>query len=166
VDAVLTVLSQEGYRLVKEEGALEKPLRLAVRAVIRDGQGRCLLLRRSPTCKAFVGTWEWPGGKADPGESFDVAVRREVVEETGLVIEMTGVAGAFHIEMPQQHVAVLCLEAKPAGGLFRLSEEHDQSAWAPMPDLLQWNLTAGFREFVETYVKGVLRRNDGHSGPS
>jgi 8-oxo-dGTP diphosphatase len=131
----------------------EKPFRLAVRAVIRDGEGRCLLLRRSSACKAFVGTWEWPGGKADPGETFDVAVRREVVEETGLEIELTGVAGAFAIEMAQQRLAVLCMEAKPAGGALRLSEEHDQSAWAPLADLLQWNLTDGFRQFAETYTR-------------
>jgi 8-oxo-dGTP diphosphatase len=130
-----------------------KPFRLAVRAVIRDEQGRCLLLRRSNVCKAFVGTWEWPGGKADPGETFDVAVRREVREETGLEIELTGVAGAFHIEMAQQHLAVLCLEAKSTSGTLTLSEEHDQSAWAPLPDLLQWNLTDGFRQFAEMYVK-------------
>jgi 8-oxo-dGTP diphosphatase len=135
----------------------EKPFRLAVRAVIRDHQGRCLLLRRSSACKAFVGTWEWPGGKADPGETFDVAVRREVVEETGLEIELTGVAGAFAIEMAQQRLAVLCLEAKPAGGALRLSEEHDQSAWAPLPELLKWNLTDGFREFAQEYIKRLSK---------
>jgi 8-oxo-dGTP diphosphatase len=129
-----------------------KPFRLAVRAVIHDDEGRCLLLRRSNVCKAFVGTWEWPGGKADPGETFDEAVRREVREETGLEIELVGVAGAFPIEMAQQHLAVLCLEAQPAGGKLALSEEHDQSAWAPLPDLLQWNLTDGFREFAREYI--------------
>ncbi len=134
-----------------------KPFRLAVRAVIRDGQGRCLLIRRSRVCKAFVGAWEWPGGKADAGETFDAAVRREVAEETGLKIELTGVAGAFHIEMPQQHLAVLCLEATVAGGSLALSEEHDQSAWVPVPELVQWNLTDGFREFAQAYVSRLAQ---------
>ena len=134
-----------------------KPFRLAVRAVIRDEQGRCLLLRRSSVCKAFVGTWEWPGGKADPGETFDVAVRREVVEETGLQIELTGVAGAFHIEMAAQHLAVLCMEAVPSDGSFCLSEEHDQAAWAPLAELLAWNLTDGFRQFAQAYVKRLTQ---------
>lgn len=134
-----------------------KPFRLAVRAVIRDDQGRCLLLRRSDLCKAFAGTWEWPGGKADPGETFDETVLREVREETGLEIELTGVAGAFHIEMADKHLAVLCLEAKPIGGTFALSEEHDGADWAPLADLLKWNLTPGFREFAEAYVKRLTR---------
>lgn len=131
----------------------EKPFLLAVRAVIRDEQGRCLLLRRSNACKAFVGTWEWPGGKVDPGETFDVALRREVVEETGLEIELVGAAGAFAIEMAQQRLAVLCMEAKPSGGALRPSEEHDQSAWVPLSDLLQWDLTDGFRQFAEAYTR-------------
>jgi 8-oxo-dGTP diphosphatase len=135
----------------------EKPFRLAVRAAIWDAKGQCLLLRRSNACKAFVGTWEWPGGKADPGETFDVAVLREVREETGLEIELVGVAGAFHIEMAQQHLAVLCMEAKPTGGTFALSEEHDDSAWAPLPKMLERNLTDGFREFAEGYVERAER---------
>lgn len=135
----------------------DKPFRLAVRAVIHDDRNQCLLLRRSNVCKALVGTWEWPGGKADPGETFDVAVKREVREETGLEIELTGVAGAFHIEMAQQHLAVLCMEAVPIGGLLRLSEEHDQSAWVPVAELLEWKLTDGFREFAETYVKRLTK---------
>lgn len=89
-----------------------KPFNLAVRAVIFDDKGRCLLVRRSAHNKCYVGAWEWPGGKAYPGETFDVAVRREVAEEVGLQIELFGVAGAFHIEMAQMHLAVLCVEAK------------------------------------------------------
>ena len=77
-----------------------KPFCLVVRAVIRDEQGRCLLLRRSSACKTFVGMWEWPGGKADPGETFEETVRREVGEETGLEIKLTDVAGTFILRRP------------------------------------------------------------------
>ena len=130
----------------------EKPFHLAVRAIIRDDQNRCLLLRRSIACKHFVGTWEWPGGKADAGEMPDEAVRREVREETGLEIKLCGVAGAFGIEMAQLRIAVLCMEARLAGGTLRLSEEHDDSAWVPMRELMNWKLTDGLREFAEGYL--------------
>lgn len=130
-----------------------KSFGLAVRAVIRDTQQRCLILRRSNACRSFAGQWEWPGGKVDPGETFDVAVIREVSEETGLEIELTDFAGAFSIEVTGRQIAVLCLEAKLVDGNVQLSREHDNSAWVRLTDCLQWDLTPGFRDFVQQYIQ-------------
>jgi len=129
-----------------------KPFNLAVRAVILDDQGRCLMLRRSAHNKNFVGMWEWPGGKVDPGETFDVAVRREVAEEAGLQIEPTGVAGAFHIEMATMRLAILCLEATLCGGELRLSNEHDDAFWVPLAEVGKWKQPPGLGEFAESYA--------------
>jgi len=73
---------------------MEKPFKLSVKAVILDGENRCLLIRRSPVNHNFVGKWEWPGGKPDPGEDFTSALLREVREETALEVEITGRDGA------------------------------------------------------------------------
>lgn len=131
----------------------EKPFGLAVRAILLDRQGRCLLLRRSNVCNSFVGTWEWPGGKVDVGESADVALRREVAEETGLKIELTGVAGAYPLEIAGRQIAVLCLEARTIGEEeVHLSEEHSDFAWAPLGELTQWELAPALRDFAARYV--------------
>jgi acetyl-CoA carboxylase carboxyl transferase subunit beta len=54
----------------------------AVGAVVIDSRGRILLVRRGrPPSK---GAWTLPGGKIEPGESLEVAVVREVLEETAL----------------------------------------------------------------------------------
>jgi len=135
----------------------DKPFQLAVRAVVLNPKGHCLLLQRSNANRSFVGTWEWPGGKAEDYEAFDTAVRREVREETGLEIVLTGVAGAFQIEMSQRHLVVLCMEATIAGGTLRLSEEHDKSAWVPLSEILQWNLADGLREFAKGYVERITK---------
>jgi len=134
----------------------EKPFHLAVRAIIRDERDRCLLLRRSSACKHFVGTWEWPGGKAERGEEVDEAVRREVREETALEIELKGVAGSYGIEMARLRIAVLCMEARCTGGTLLLSEEHDESAWVPIAELPKWDLTPGLREFALGHVVGRI----------
>ena len=65
---------------------------LAVYAVVRDARGRILLLRRCRTRNHFPGFWELPGGKPVSGETFDVTAVREVVEESGLEVTLTGVA--------------------------------------------------------------------------
>jgi len=54
-------------------------------AVIRDTRGRLLLSRRREGTH-LAGLWEFPGGKVEPGESIDQALRREIHEETGLEV--------------------------------------------------------------------------------
>jgi 8-oxo-dGTP pyrophosphatase MutT (NUDIX family) len=62
----------------------------AVAALVRDGEGRILLQRRSDD-----GRWNLPAGAVDPGESPADAVVREVREETGLAVRPVRVAGVF-----------------------------------------------------------------------
>jgi len=54
--------------------------------VLRDADGRMLAARR-PLEKSLGGLWEFPGGKVDPGESPETALRREIREE--LCLELT-----------------------------------------------------------------------------
>jgi ADP-ribose pyrophosphatase YjhB (NUDIX family) len=54
----------------------------AVGAVVVDGSGRVLLVRRGRPPSA--GTWTIPGGRVEPGESLELAVLREVLEETAI----------------------------------------------------------------------------------
>lgn len=55
-----------------------------VAAALVDGEGRVLLAQR-PEGKALAGTWEFPGGKLEPGESPEAALARELDEELGIV---------------------------------------------------------------------------------
>lgn len=130
----------------------QKPFGLAVKAVIVDDEGRSLLIRRSRANRNFVGQWEWPGGKSDPGEAFDVALKREVLEESGLEVEITGVAGAIAYEMPAVHVVLLCLETRVVGGELKLSEEHDQFAWVPFQQYAHVDLVDNVRPFMLDYA--------------
>jgi 8-oxo-dGTP diphosphatase len=120
-----------------------KPFSLTMKAVIVDGEGRTLLIRRSKANKNFVGKWEWPGGKVDPGEDFAVAAIREAKEETGLDVELTGVAGVAQFEMPKAFVSMLCMEARIIGGTLTLSDEHDAYQWVPLSKLPEIELIEG-----------------------
>jgi 8-oxo-dGTP diphosphatase len=136
-----------------DTAAVPKSWSLAVRAVIRDERGRMLLLRRSDACRHFVGCWEWPGGKVDPGEDFASAVKREAREEMALEIELTGVAGATHFEAPAGHYVTLCLEARISGGKISLSHEHDQYAWVAAIDLPKLPLADQLKDFMLEYSR-------------
>jgi ADP-ribose pyrophosphatase YjhB (NUDIX family) len=64
-----------------------------------DAQGRLLLVRR-----AEDGSWCLPGGGVEPGETWADAARRECLEETGWLIEVTGVFGVYSDPSTQMHV--------------------------------------------------------------
>lgn len=57
--------------------------RHAVGAIVLDGSGRILLVRRANA--PAQGLWSIPGGRVEGGETSEVAVIRELREETGLV---------------------------------------------------------------------------------
>jgi len=59
-------------------------------AVVLDDQGRVLLQRRADS-----GNWALPGGMMDIGETLGQCVIREVKEETGLDIDITGLLGIY-----------------------------------------------------------------------
>lgn len=82
----------------------------AVGAVVHDAQGRLLLVLRGREPSA--GVWSIPGGKVEPGESREDAVRREVLEETGLAVEVLHPVGV--VERPTAD-----------GGVFEI---HDYAA--------------------------------------
>ncbi len=127
-----------------------KPFYLSVKAVIRDEQSRCLVIRRSSASKNNAGYWDFPGGKIDPGESFDEALAREVAEETGLTVSLEGVLGSAESELADRKVAYLIMQAKPAAGEVRLSSEHDDFGWLTTTELAESNLCPQFVDFAKS----------------
>jgi 8-oxo-dGTP pyrophosphatase MutT (NUDIX family) len=89
-------------------------------AAARDITGRLLLVRRCDT-----GDWELPGGHVDPGESAAGAAVRETAEESGITVQVTGLAGIYtdpgHViadprdGLVRQPFAV-CFHARPLSG--------------------------------------------------
>jgi 8-oxo-dGTP diphosphatase len=66
-----------------------------VGAIVLDGAGRLLLVRRGR--EPSRGLWSLPGGRVEPGESGPEAVRREVLEETGLQVLVDRPVGSVRI---------------------------------------------------------------------
>jgi 8-oxo-dGTP pyrophosphatase MutT (NUDIX family) len=65
-------------------------VRVGVGVVVR-GPGETILLEKRRDC----GWWGLPGGKVEPGESLVDAAIREVLEETGLTVEVTHLIGVY-----------------------------------------------------------------------
>jgi 8-oxo-dGTP pyrophosphatase MutT (NUDIX family) len=77
-------------KALRQSIGTELVLMPGVAALIRDDEGRLLLIRRSDN-----GRLSFPAGVIDPGETAARAVRREVFEETGLDVEPVALAGVL-----------------------------------------------------------------------
>lgn len=124
----------------------------AASTVVVDEQDRILLHRRRDNDK-----WALPGGKMELGESLGDCAVREVREETGFDVELTGVVGIYsdpkHVfayddgEVRQEFS--ICFQARITGGELEASEEsyevafftQDELANLPMVDSIRLRIT-------------------------
>jgi ADP-ribose pyrophosphatase YjhB (NUDIX family) len=70
-----------------------------------DDAGRLLLVLRGR--EPAAGLWSIPGGKVEPGESLEEALRREVLEETALDVVVEEYAGTVERDAPAGDVFVI-----------------------------------------------------------
>ena len=122
---------------------------LAVSAVIfRDG--KVLLVRRSRS--PGKGFYSLPGGRVEYGESLHTALMREVDEETGLRIDIVGLAGWREVlpgDSGGGHYVIMSFAARWAAREPVLNDEHDDFKWLAPGAFGDLKLTGGLLDVVE-----------------
>jgi len=138
-----------------QEAAPPARPQLAVSAAIfRDG--KILLVRRARS--PGRGFYSLPGGRVEFGESLHTALHREVREETGLEIEIVGLAGWREV-LPSAsgggHYVIMSFAARWAGNEPILNDEHDDFIWIEPGNFGDLKLTGGLPEVVSA-AKSLL----------
>ena len=128
---------------------------LAVSAsIFRDG--KVLLVRRARS--PGKGLYSLPGGRVEFGESLHTALHREVDEETGLKIEILGLAGwreALPATTGGGHYVIISFAARWIGNEPALNDEHDDFRWLDPDGLGDLQVTGGLQEVIQS-AKGLL----------
>lgn len=125
-----------------------------VAGAIFELDGGIFLTRRS--IEPGYGKWTFPGGFVERGEVVEVAAEREVLEESGLEIEATGVLGLYSYE--GQIPAIVVFRARVTGGEPKaLDETMNVKSFAR--DELPWNELAfpSTEHALKDYLEGGRR---------
>ncbi len=117
--------------------------------------GHVLLVRRGRP--PGEGGWSVPGGRVEPAETLAAAVRREVLEETGITVDPGELVGWAERIGEEYHFVILDFAAVPCDGDLPAPTAGDDAAdarWVPLADVRRLALVDGLAEFLDMH--GVL----------
>lgn len=105
-------------------------------AIIRRGDKVLATQRGYGPWKDF---WEWPGGKMEPGETPEAALKREIREELEADIHIDKFLYTVEWDYPAFHLTMHCFMASLQSESLHLTE-HEAARWLGAEDLhsLQW----------------------------
>ena len=112
-----------------------KTIRVAA-AVIRDGEKIFATMRGYGD---FKGLWEFPGGKIEPGETPQQALKREIREELASEIAVGELIDTVEFDYPTFHLSMDCFWCEVASGELKLLEA-EAARWLAKDELnsVQW----------------------------
>ena len=119
-------------------------------AVIPVLQGKVALVRRA--IRPRKGTWVFPGGYVDAGESVEDAARREVWEETGLTVRLERLVGVY--SRAGEDNVLIVFAGSVVGGALAAGDEESEAAWfnpsalPPEDQLGFWSTSQALRDWL------------------
>jgi len=128
----------------------DRPYLAVSAAIIRDGHVLVARRARAPA----LGIWTLPGGVVEAGETLTEALKREVVEETGMVVEPVALAGHREVVVRDddgqvsRHFVILCFATRWIKGEPKLNEELAEARWLRPAELKGLKTTEGLAEII------------------
>lgn len=107
----------------------------AVKAVIKNKEGKILFLQRNPK-RDSVANWDLPGGLVETGEEDKTTLRREIKEELGVDSVIGDELGkwTFYRSMDSETINVTNYSVELLSHEFRLGNEHIDFQWVTFED--------------------------------
>ena len=108
-----------------------------VAAIIHDNKGRIFATQRG--YGDYKDGWEFPGGKMEPGETPEDALKREIWEELETKIVVESLVQTVEYDYPQFHLTMHCFWCYIESGSLTL-KEHEAARWLTKDELgsVQW----------------------------
>ena len=128
-------------------------LQVGVKILLRNKEGKYLLLQRNPAKYPEVGAkWDIVGGRIDIGAPLLENLKREAKEEAGLeILGEPKLITAQDILKADKHVVRLTYLGEASGDVV-LSEEHSEFRWLSIEEFKKL-------EPMDRYIKEILDKN-------
>lgn len=120
---------------------------LEVTAAIIIRKDTVFIAKKGPTGR-FAQLWEFPGGKIDPGETAEDCVKREILEEFLITIEVDKPFCDIIHTFPEGEILIHAYRCRWTAGEICLSE-HLEYVWAPLIELDRYQFTPSDRLIAE-----------------
>ena len=92
-------------------------------------------------------SWEFPGGKVEKGETFEVALKREIKEELNIDIDIKKKLGEENYQDEKINVRLHYFICSHIKGAINLSE-HEDSAWVTKNEFKNYNFAEGDSDII------------------
>lgn len=131
-----------------------KCIKVVAAIIVKDNQ----VLATQRGYGEFKGGWEFPGGKIEPYESKEEAIKREIKEELMVDIEVGEHLALVEYNYPNFHLEMDCFICEMVDGTINLVE-HQQAKWLDVNHLhsVEWlaadvSLIPEIEEYLKKHV--------------
>ncbi len=131
--------------MAPESSSTSTLIKAASACVWRDG--KVLLARRGKTLGK--GTWAFPGGRVELGETALEAAHRELMEETGIVADLQQMIGEFRITTAEATFHIISFTGFYKSGEAVAASDSDAVAWVAPEELPNYHLSQNIEAAVK-----------------
>lgn len=145
---------------MSEQPAFERPkVILVMRSIVRNTDGRILIVQRAADDNHNPNMWEFPGGKLEQGQDVSDALNRELEEEIGLQVIVDQQVAYFESRFLSKgkyagsSYLVLIGTSRVENSAVTLSFEHQDHKWVTTQEVLEYDLTPESRNALVNLTK-------------
>ena len=120
-------------------------------ALIQDDRGRYLITRRRGGSH-LAGMWEFPGGKREPGESLEEALRRELIEELSATFSVGEKVETVRWPYAERTVVLHFYRCRLQG--LPVPQQGQEMQWVARADLAALEFPAADADLINLLTRG------------
>lgn len=132
---------------------MKKRVRNVAAAIVVNTQNKILIMKRSNNKKIHPNLWGLPAGGVKTNEKLKQAIKREIVEETSLKVEILKKGPTINVPVKYGEDKITFFLAKSGRSSVKLNDEHSEYKWVTIKDTLKYKFGINRSE-----VKKVLQK--------